>query len=182
MTGAITDAILAEWTEKGYARMSMEAVARRAGVGKSALYRRWESKQQMALAVLDDVHVAAVIAPDMGSLEGDLNGLITAMQAWLAHPQIGPIMADLVAETTRDPELGHAVETFARVPYRAQAYEIFDRANARGELHAATDREVGVEPIASIMFWRNISRAEPPTEEYLRKVIATICRGCRSTG
>ncbi|WP_273735188.1 TetR/AcrR family transcriptional regulator [Mycolicibacterium septicum] len=178
VTGAITEAVLAEWTEKGYARMSMEAVARRAGVGKSALYRRWESKQQMALAVLDELHVAAVVVPDTGSLEGDLHGLMTAMQTWLDYPRIVPIMADLVAETTRDPELSHAVETLARAPYRAQAYEIFDRAHARGELHADVDREVVVELIASIVFWRNIVRGEPTTEEYRRNAITTIGRGC----
>jgi hypothetical protein len=33
--------------ETGYARMSIEAIARRAGVGKAALYRRWPSKQEM---------------------------------------------------------------------------------------------------------------------------------------
>ncbi|GAA3156686.1 helix-turn-helix domain-containing protein [Nonomuraea salmonea] len=49
VTEAITEAVLDELAENGYARLSMEAVAKRAGVGKSALYRRWASKQEMAM-------------------------------------------------------------------------------------------------------------------------------------
>ena len=47
VTQAITDAVLHELAEQGYGRLSMEAVAKRAGVGKSALYRRWASKDEM---------------------------------------------------------------------------------------------------------------------------------------
>jgi AcrR family transcriptional regulator len=45
ITKAITGAVFDELADQGYARLSMEAVAKRAGVGKSALYRRWPSKQ-----------------------------------------------------------------------------------------------------------------------------------------
>ena len=52
VTDAITEAAFAELAEGGYARMSMEAVARRAGVGKAALYRRWPSKLAMVTELI----------------------------------------------------------------------------------------------------------------------------------
>jgi AcrR family transcriptional regulator len=178
VTEAITEAVLREWTDKGYARISMEAVARRAGVGKSALYRRWPSKQDMSLAVLDELHVSAVSVPDTGSLAGDLDALMEAMQAWLTYPHIAPIMADLIAETARDPELGQAVETLLRASYRSQLQRVFDRANARGELRSDADPDVIVDLIASIVFWRIVVRAQPLTDDYRRAVLATIQHGC----
>ncbi len=181
VTRAITEAVLSEWADKGYARLSMEAVARRAGVGKSALYRRWSSKQDMALAVLDELRAAAVAIPDTGSLYGDLEALMRAMSAWLTYPRIAPIVADMVAETTRDPNLSEAVETLLRSPQRSEAQPIFDRAIARGELSPDTNPDLILELFASNIHWRIIVRALPVTDDYIRTVITTIQHGLTPT-
>ena len=73
VTAAITSAMFDQLAEVGYARMSMDAVARRAGVGKAALYRRWPCKQ----AMLIDLVEASILrnlpeVPDTGSLAGDV--------------------------------------------------------------------------------------------------------------
>src|SRR3954470_15417771 len=83
---AITEAVLAEWAEHGYARLSMEGVAKRAGVGKSALYRRWPSKQEMAVAVISEFSVALAAIPDTGSLRGDLREALDWVVTWLGDP------------------------------------------------------------------------------------------------
>ena len=62
VTEAIRDAVFAELAETGYARMSMEAVARRARAGKAAIYRRWPSKAAMVLAMVSQV---AANPPDL---------------------------------------------------------------------------------------------------------------------
>lgn len=49
VTEAIRAAVLEELAAVGFARMSIEAVARRAGVGKTAVYRRWKSKLHLVL-------------------------------------------------------------------------------------------------------------------------------------
>lgn len=174
VTQAITDAVLQEWTDKGFARMSMETVAKRAGVGKGSLYRRWSSKQDMAMAVLKELRLTVPTDPDTGSLYGDLQALVRAMLAWLADPRIAPILADLVAQTTRDPDLGEAVETLLRSPFRSQAQAMFDRAITRGELSADADPEVILELVASIIYWRIIVRGQPVTDAYLHTVLTTI--------
>lgn len=181
VTEAISAAVLQEWTDKGYVRMSMEAVARRAGVGKSALYRRWPSKQEMAMAVLAQLSAAMFAVPDTGSLHGDLEALMRTMLDWLEQPHIAVIGADLVAETTRDPKLGEAVETILRAPHRAQTQTVFDRAIARGELDSAADPDIILELIASIIYWHSIVRALPVTDDYLRTVVTTIQHGLTPT-
>lgn len=174
VTDAITEAVLDEWTDNGYARISMEAVARRAKVGKSALYRRWPSKQDMAMAVLGQRSQTAFPAPDTGSLHGDLFAIMQAMHTWLTTPRIAPIVADLVAETTRDPDLGAAVETVLRTPHRAQVQAMFENASARGELGPTADPDIVLELIAAIIYWRAIVRPQPLDDTYLHAVINTI--------
>jgi len=68
VTSAILRAAFAEMAESGYARMSMDAVARRAGVGKAAIYRRWSSKQEMVVALTAQIGVPLADTADTGSL------------------------------------------------------------------------------------------------------------------
>ncbi len=74
---AVLDAAWAELTEIGYEDLTFEAVATRAGTSRAVLYRRWPSKQDLVLATV--AHQAAtdpVVAPDTGSLRGDVIGLL----------------------------------------------------------------------------------------------------------
>ncbi|MYR59949.1 TetR family transcriptional regulator, partial [Streptomyces sp. SID625] len=75
VTDAIRAAVFAELASVGYARMSIEGIARRAGVGKTAVYRRWRSKLHLVLDVVSALAVQGLPAPDTGSLETDLRML-----------------------------------------------------------------------------------------------------------
>ncbi|AFU05401.1 TetR family transcriptional regulator [Nocardia brasiliensis ATCC 700358] len=82
----------------------MEAVAKRAGVGKSALYRRWPSKLEMALAVLAEFSASRAAVADTGSLRGDLRKTLDGLLAWLTHPAVARAgRADLSYTSTREP-------------------------------------------------------------------------------
>jgi hypothetical protein len=63
---------------------------------------------------------------------GDLDPVAELDGQMPAMSQIAPIIADLVAETTRDHELGTAVHTMLRTPRHLQIQELFTRAAARG--------------------------------------------------
>jgi AcrR family transcriptional regulator len=70
---ALLDATWAELTDRGYDAFTIDAVAARAGTSRAVLYRRWPSKQELVHAAL--LHVAgknAVVAPDTGTLRGDM--------------------------------------------------------------------------------------------------------------
>src|SRR5580658_1897680 len=72
LTRAIKLATLREFAANGYGGFAMEAVARRAGVGKAALYRRWPGKDAMIVEVLTGAGLEFAQSPDTGSLSGDL--------------------------------------------------------------------------------------------------------------
>ena len=63
--------------EVGYDRMTVEALAARAGVSKPTIYRRWPGgKKEIVVEAIRSKHVDAATLPDAGSLRGDLLGLL----------------------------------------------------------------------------------------------------------
>ena len=177
ITKAITEAVLDELAEQGYARLSMEAVAKRAGVGKSALYRRWPSKQEMAISVVSEFSLARVAVPDTGSLRGDLRESLDALVAWLTHPRFSRILPDLVAEMARNPGLADLVDTMVGTPRRERVAAVFHRAVERGELRADTDLELVLDLFAAPIYWRVTVRAAEAEPGYVDKLTDTILRG-----
>ena len=74
---ALLDATWAELTERGYDDLTIDAVAVRAGTSRAVLYRRWPNKQELVLAALaHEVGKDVVVAPDTGSLRGDVIALL----------------------------------------------------------------------------------------------------------
>ncbi len=77
---ALLDAAWDELVEAGFAKLTMESVAARAGTGIAVLYRRWANKEELALAALEQYRSSRVIdLPDTGTLRGDLVAALTGM-------------------------------------------------------------------------------------------------------
>jgi len=121
VTDAIQTAFFEELAEVGYGRLSIDAVAKRAGVGKAAIYRRWRSKLDMTVALTSEVAVAAIDVPDTGSLRGDIRQYLDNACEAIAHPLARHIIPDLLAEATRNPALADALVPTLRTPRRAKA-------------------------------------------------------------
>ncbi|WP_163508132.1 TetR/AcrR family transcriptional regulator [Fodinicola acaciae] len=181
ITAAIADAVTDELVEKGLARLSMEGVAARAGVGKSALYRRWPSKERMVLAVLADLVVPLAEVPDTGALYTDVRATVEAVTAWITHPKFGPILLDLAAEGTRNPALAAAVTEAIGGPRRERAFATLRRAIDRGELPADLDLELAADFLAAPMAWRIVVRRAPTGPSYLDDVTEMIVRAIGGT-
>ena len=153
VTAALSRAFFAEWARVGYAALSLERVARTAGVGKAALYRRWSSKAEMACDQLSRVGLTLTDTRDMGSLEADLRALLLAFRRVLRHPTIRRIIADLNAEVARDPALEEAIRPFQQAR-RDRVQQIIERAVARGEAAGTVDWEMVLDLLVGPIYWR----------------------------
>jgi AcrR family transcriptional regulator len=182
VTDAILDAVLAELANNGFRGMTMEAVARRAGVGKSTLYRRWPSKVEMTADLMRALSVTTTPAPDTGSLAGDVRALLDDVLAWLTDARVRRIYPDLLAEAQRNPILGEVLMDYVGKPRRARAEAVLDRAAARGELAADADKDLIVDAMGALVFWRLIALGQPVTEAHLRRVAAVICALVQGAG
>lgn len=153
VTEALTRAFFEEWARAGYSGLSLERVARSAGVGKAALYRRWPDKPAMAADLLPRVGLTITDVGDNGSLEADLKALLFALRRVLRHPMIRRIITDLHAEIGRTPALEAAIRPFQRAR-RERINGLLDRAIARGELSPCVDRETAADLIGAPLYWR----------------------------
>lgn len=181
VTHAISAAMFHELGETGYARMSVDAVARRAGVGKAAVYRRWPSKQAMLIDLVGDAvrrHTPSI--PDTGSLRGDVRAFLDVNVAQARHPRVGLIVLDMLAETARNAELATALRDAAAPPRRALADTVLRRAVDRGELAGDVDHELGIDLLISPLLFRVLITGDAVTDEYLIRLTDMIVGGLRA--
>lgn len=153
VTDAIASAAIDALVELGYAKLSMEGVAKRAGVGKSALYRRWPSKVDMVTDVLAHLSVPAEPPPDTGTLHGDLRALLEAVAHWFTDTTMRAILPSLIAEYDRNPTLAEASATHIGGPRRAWARPVLDRAIDRGEI-TGEQADLMLDLLAAPTYWR----------------------------
>lgn len=124
--------------ETGYAGLTMDAVAERAGVGKAAIYRRYPTKPEMVFATAvrrTDLRPP----PDTGSLKGDLTALAAEIVENMSNPAASAAMVGLLADVLARPTLAERfVKTFiARERDRTET--LLMRAVSRGELNDKPD-------------------------------------------
>ena len=131
---AITEATLTLLRERGFARMSMESVASRAGVGKPAIYRRFRDKAELVATVID-TELPQLELPDAGDTHAELwSGVDRGFPA--DAPGYVGLIGGLIAEQERHPELIEAFRQSVLLPRRAIAQAAIERGQARGDIRA----------------------------------------------
>ncbi|PYC78423.1 TetR family transcriptional regulator, partial [Streptomyces tateyamensis] len=101
---AILDAARAALAELGWGGLTMGDVAVRAGVAKTTLYRRWPSKNELVIDAIASLFDQLEMV-DRGSLQADMEGVVTQFADLLARPESQAGLLALFAEGTRDTEL-----------------------------------------------------------------------------
>ncbi|MET9077509.1 TetR/AcrR family transcriptional regulator [Streptomyces sp. NPDC004232] len=175
VTEAVTEAAFLELAEAGYARMSMESVARRAGVGKAALYRRWPSKQAMVTELIrSKVTDTLPPTPATGDLHTDLRELLATFRSQLANPLLARIAAGLLAEASHDDALTEALYTGVTAPRRAAARTVLQGAIDRGELPPGLDLDLGTDLLIAPLAFRILVIQGRSDDEYLETLTNAI--------
>ncbi|MCC3764175.1 TetR/AcrR family transcriptional regulator [Glycomyces sp. TRM65418] len=138
--------------ERGYAKLTVDAVASRAGVGKAAIYRRFATKQEMIFAAA--VHdMDEPPPPDSGSLRGDLAALCRTIAGQLSSAA-PDVVHGLLADLHGDTGLGARFNATFIERERFVIDTVLDRAVARGELAARPDAAtVHALLLGPIFFW-----------------------------
>ncbi|WP_240503204.1 TetR/AcrR family transcriptional regulator [Streptomyces prasinopilosus] len=161
VTEAIRAAVFEELAAVGYARMSIEGIARRAGVGKTAVYRRWRSKLHLVLDLVSALAVQGLPTPDTGSLEGDLRLLYEVTSRALRHPVASQILPDLQAEAARNPDIAEALQKALREGQDGVAKGIVTAAQERGEVRPGVDHDLALDLISGPLYWRSVIIRSP---------------------
>jgi len=135
--------------------LTVEAVAARAGVAKTTIYRRWRDKWQLALgAVMIDMLPPLDDPVDVGDTRKGLLTFVDSVVKVLATPPDGPAMQGLVSRIATDADLGRVYRDQVVQPRHAQLAPVIQRGIARGDLRPYTDvrllHELLVGPIPAL--------------------------------
>jgi AcrR family transcriptional regulator len=160
---AVLAATLAELAERGCAALTVEAVARRAGVHKTTVYRRWRDRESLVVDALTDLIAVEVPVPDSGDVATDLRELARALVQWLTSPGGQAVLAAVLSDTFRVPELAEVKRRFFADRFR-RAEPVVTRAVARGELPPGTDPAEVVKALIAPIYLRLLITAEPIDE------------------
>jgi len=133
---AILAATLELAADKGPRGLSMEAIARRAGVSKETLYRWWRSKTEVVLEALAERSDETIPLPDEGSLAADLGAFLrdTVVSGDATTQRL---LRALAAEAAADPSMADLIRERFIVRRRGALDQILQRAVRRGEISQA---------------------------------------------
>lgn len=173
---AVLDATVELLGETDYASLSVDAIARRAGTSKPAIYRRWASKAHLVHEAVFPVSDATEL-PATGNLRDDLREMMRGTFAVLTTPAALAALPGLVAEMAVDPTLHAALlERFAQVLSR-DLTDWLEAALARGEIRAGVVATDMVDALAGIILLALITHAETMDEAWMNRIAELIARG-----
>jgi AcrR family transcriptional regulator len=130
---AILRAAIAELIENGYHRLSIEAVAVRAGVARTTVYRRWAGKDDLVLAAIAEAK-GPVPRPPGGSVREDLLHIVESTRtSWLDSDHC-KLMQRLSADGFTRPDIYRQFSERVVAPRQQVLFDVLRRGAARGEI------------------------------------------------
>jgi AcrR family transcriptional regulator len=163
--------------EVSYTKLTVEAIAARAGVGKQTIYRWWPDKGAVVLdAYLTLVGADQELAfPDSGDLEADLRSVLGFMVDSLADPVFERRYRALLAAIQDDPKLAAALLERLLEPWLAATTQRLGAAQQAGQIREV-DLEVAAELLYGPVYYRWLLRTGPISRQYLDTVVAMTLR------
>ena len=163
--------------QQGYARLTIEGIAARAGVGKQTIYRWWPSKGAVLLDVFVDQILARLDAADTGSPLDDLRRRVHTTAEVLADTTIGPHIASLLVDAQADPALAKELDERLVAPARAQHRELIRTAQDRGELRADIDVDLIADTLFAPLWFRLLVTKAELSPDFADSIVDTVMSG-----
>ena len=169
--------------EAGYAKVSIDAIAARAGVGKQTIYRWWPNKGAVVFdSVLElsaDPSGAVAALPDTGDLEADLRLVMRATVAEFADPAFEAPIRALNTEIAHDPDLAALYRERLAAPVDEVKKDRLRSAQRAGQLAADADLDLVLEVLYAPLYQRWLLRTGPLTESYADALVAAAVKAFR---
>jgi AcrR family transcriptional regulator len=160
--------------EVGYAALTIEGIAARAGCGKQTIYRWWASKADVlleAIAIKADMHIPI---SDHGSYAADLRSFLESSFALARRQEVTDILCALMGEAQIDAAFGEHFRV-AFLQRRRDALEvILARAAERGDLPEQLDRSTILDIVFGVIWYRMLATRQPLDQALLTGLLNTL--------
>jgi AcrR family transcriptional regulator len=171
--------VLEELIESGYAGLTIERVAARAGVHKATVYRRWPDKEDLVADALLAQTGQTVPMPDTGCVRDDLRLLAYAVIANITSAQGEGLVRTLVSDAARVPAIAGAARIFWTERFSLAA-ALVQRGIERGELPPHVDPDFLIESLIAPLYLRLLVTTQPLTNAYADRVVDSVLAAATS--
>jgi AcrR family transcriptional regulator len=174
---AILQATLDLLAEVGYQSMSIEAIASRAGVGKTTIYRRYTSKEELVADAIESLRDDLAI-PDTGSFWGDMDILINHAAQKIDSPLGRQTIALIISTASSNPQFAEVYWTKYTKIRREALSKVLKRAKSRNEIHKDADIDLVIDLLSGSLYYALIFKPiTEPVEAYMRRTMNLLLKG-----
>jgi AcrR family transcriptional regulator len=152
--------------ERGFAGVTIEGIAAKAGVAKQTIYRWWDSKTDILFDALTQDAAEFFTEPDTGSLGADLRARLRELATFLTGTDAGAVLRALAGQAQHDPAVAARFESEFISGQRELDRLPFRRAASRGELNAGADIELAIDQLAGPVYYRVLITGQPVPPDY----------------
>jgi AcrR family transcriptional regulator len=177
---AILDAALEAFIAHGIAGMSIEQVAKRAGVGKPTVYRRWSNKEFLVIDAIESFVATGIRWPSREEIDAirpdDLiRRNIDAAVRTASEPTFRALVAQIYGSAVTHPELMQMYWDHYIVPRRKMGIAMLERAQVAGTVPADADLPVLVDMMVGAVNYR-LLQPNPPSPRQLKSYLESVYR------
>ena len=148
--------------EHGFAALSVEAIARRAGVAKQTIYRWWPSKVEILLDTLIEDSAKHLPVPVEEPTVAAVRDYLRAFAHFLTQNPAGKVLLALLAQAQHDPATARRLHERYLDPRRAQESDMIRSAVAAGRLAPPLGAEATVDALIGTLVYRALTGADLP--------------------
>lgn len=177
---AVLSATVELLSDYGPAGLSVAEVAKRAGVHETSIYRRWGTRERLALEAMAELSGRLLPVPDTGTLRGDLVAFGQELLEYDESP-LGKALIRTMATNDDDDETAEVRTQFWAARY-AECRIMIERAVERRELPASVDDRFLLEVFVAPIHTRALLTREPITAEFLQQLADVVTQGVPFTG
>lgn len=162
---------------EGYPSVTIEAIAAKAGVAKTTIYRWWPSKAAILLDLFDTIGTEQLTDPETGEVAGDLKVYLKALLGLMSGTIPGEAAAGMFAEAQGDPAMIDEVCAHFSEFRQIVLDQIVDRAIALGAIRSDVDRRLIDDLIIAPFWYRLLIAHEPMSVEECERHVDVVLSG-----
>lgn len=157
-------------SETGLSGVSIDEVSKRSGVAKTTIYRHWPSRADLLLEACSKLG-SKFVAPDTGSLRGDVETLALAFASRALRTPLAKILPSIVDAAEHDAKIAKLLHAHVHAGIMAPLYEVIERAQKKGEIGRGHDASGLIAGILGPLFFRRWFSREPLDDNFIRAIV-----------
>ncbi|OXM53412.1 TetR family transcriptional regulator [Amycolatopsis thailandensis] len=158
--------------EHGFAKLTIEAIARTAGVAKQTIYRWWPSKVEILLDTLIEDSEKRFAVPSEKSTVDAIRGYFRGYARFVTRDPAGKVLLALIAEAQHNPETAKSLHDRYLGPRRELERDLLARGIEAGEVSSALDLDATIDAVVGPIVYRALTGVSVS-----RSLVDALCDG-----